>query len=52
MIERHRSKRAWEETLPSLSDMSQLEKRKKMMDEMERKEWTLREAEIEKYEIE
>ena len=49
MIERGRSKRAWEETLPSLGDVSQLEKRKKMMDEMERKEWATREAEIEKY---
>lgn len=50
MIERARAKRAWEATLPPLNDMSQLEKRKKMMDEMERKEWALREQEIEKYE--
>ena len=49
MIERARSKRAWEATLPPLNDTSQLEKRKKMMDEMERKEWALRESEIEKY---
>lgn len=48
MIERARAKRAWEATLPPLNDMSQLEKRKKMMDEMERKEWALRESEIEK----
>ncbi|XP_076457468.1 cilia- and flagella-associated protein 91-like [Babylonia areolata] len=48
MIERARAKRAWEATLPPLSDLSQLEKRKKMMDEMERKEWALRESEIEK----
>ena len=48
MIERARAKRAWEATLPSLNDMSQLEKRQKMMDEMERKEWALREREIEK----
>lgn len=49
MIERARAKRAWEATLPPLNDVSQLEKRKKMMDEMERKEWALRESEIEKY---
>lgn len=48
MIERARAKRAWEATLPPLNDMSQLEKRKKMMDAMERKEWALREQEIEK----
>ncbi|XP_022103155.1 cilia- and flagella-associated protein 91-like isoform X1 [Acanthaster planci] len=48
MIERARAKRAWEATLPSLNDVSQLEKRKRMMDEMERKEWALREQEIEK----
>ena len=48
MIERARAKRAWEATLPPLSDVSQLDKRRKMMDEMERKEWTLREQEIEK----
>ncbi|XP_071806204.1 cilia- and flagella-associated protein 91-like isoform X2 [Asterias amurensis] len=48
MIERARAKRAWEATLPSLNDVSQLEKRKRMMDEMERKEWALREGEIEK----
>lgn len=49
MIERAREKRAWEATLPSLSDISQFEKRRKMMDEMERKEWAFREQEIEKY---
>ena len=48
MIERARAKRAWEATLPPLSDMSQLEKRRKMMDDMERREWALRESEIEK----
>eukprot|EP00057_Strongylocentrotus_purpuratus_P024224 XP_011678698.1 PREDICTED: protein MAATS1 [Strongylocentrotus purpuratus] len=48
MIERARAKREWEATLPPLSDVTQLEKRKRMMDEMERKEWTLREEEIEK----
>ena len=48
MIERARAKRAWEATLPPLNDMSQLEKRRKMMDDMERREWALRESEIEK----
>ncbi|KAK3106963.1 hypothetical protein FSP39_004095 [Pinctada imbricata] len=48
MIERARTKRAWEATLPPLNDVSQLDKRRKMMDEMERKEWALREQEIEK----
>ncbi|XP_018430553.1 PREDICTED: protein MAATS1-like, partial [Nanorana parkeri] len=46
MIERAREKRAWEATLPPLSDESQLEKRRKMMDEQERKEWAFREQEI------
>ncbi|XP_066497260.1 cilia- and flagella-associated protein 91 isoform X2 [Hoplias malabaricus] len=48
MIERARKKRAWESTLPPLNDLTQLEKRKKMMDEMERKEWAFREQEIER----
>ncbi|XP_070549252.1 cilia- and flagella-associated protein 91-like [Ptychodera flava] len=48
MIERAREKRAWEATLPALNDVSQLDKRRRMMDEMERKEWALREQEIEK----
>ncbi|XP_054966308.1 cilia- and flagella-associated protein 91 isoform X5 [Pan paniscus] len=48
MIERARKKRAWEATLPALSDTSQFEKRRKMMNEMERKEWAFREQEIEK----
>ncbi|XP_067896048.1 cilia- and flagella-associated protein 91 isoform X3 [Heterodontus francisci] len=48
MIERARAKRAWEATLPPLSDRSQHEKRKKMMEAMERNEWAFREQEIEK----
>ncbi|XP_062933028.1 cilia- and flagella-associated protein 91 [Cynocephalus volans] len=48
MIERAREKRAWEATLPPLSDTSQFEKRRKMMNAMERKEWAFREQEIEK----
>uniref|UniRef100_A0A672RTP6 Cilia- and flagella-associated protein 91 n=1 Tax=Sinocyclocheilus grahami TaxID=75366 RepID=A0A672RTP6_SINGR len=48
MIERARMKRAWEATLPPLNDRSQLDKRRRMMEEMERKEWAFREKEIEK----
>ncbi|XP_045439923.1 cilia- and flagella-associated protein 91 [Pipistrellus kuhlii] len=48
MIERAREKRAWEATLPSLTDTAQFEKRRRMMNEMERKEWAFREQEIEK----
>ena len=48
MIERARAKRSWEATLPPLNDVAQLDKRQKMMDELERKEWALREREIEK----
>lgn len=48
MIERAREKRAWEATLPLLSDTTQYEKRRRMMDARERKEWAFREKEIEK----
>ena len=48
MIERARAKRAWEATLPPLNDTSQLERRKKMMEDMEHQEWALREREIER----
>ncbi|KAM6986721.1 cilia- and flagella-associated protein 91 [Aplochiton taeniatus] len=48
MIERARLKRAWEATLPPLNDLSQLDKRRSMMDQMETKEWALRESEIQK----
>lgn len=48
MIERARKKRAWEARLPPLNDLTQLDKRKRMMDEMERKEWAYREQEIKK----
>nr|XP_020032114.1 protein MAATS1 [Castor canadensis] len=48
MIERAREKRAWEASLPPLSDTFQFEKRRKMMNAMERKEWAFREQEIEK----
>ncbi|KAG7463380.1 hypothetical protein MATL_G00175930 [Megalops atlanticus] len=46
MIKRVRMKRAWEAQLPALNDLTQLDKRKRMMDEMERKEWAFREGEI------
>ena len=48
MIERARAKRVWESTLPPLNDLDNLEKRRKMMDEQERREWNFRETEIEK----
>ncbi|XP_074070688.1 cilia- and flagella-associated protein 91 [Macrotis lagotis] len=48
MIERAREKRAWEATLPPLSNDALFNKRRKMMDDMERKEWAFREHEIEK----
>ncbi|XP_072737653.1 cilia- and flagella-associated protein 91 isoform X2 [Ciconia boyciana] len=48
MIERAREKRAWEATLPAMNNASQIAKRRKMMDDMERKEWAFREQEIEK----
>uniref|UniRef100_A0A8C2ZKS6 Cilia- and flagella-associated protein 91 n=1 Tax=Cyclopterus lumpus TaxID=8103 RepID=A0A8C2ZKS6_CYCLU len=48
MIERARAKRAWEATLPPLADLSQLEKRRRMMEVMEVKEWAFRDGEIQK----
>lgn len=48
MIERARAKRAWEATLPPLSDLVQLQKRQRMMEEMERQDWAYRESEIER----
>ncbi|EDV25762.1 uncharacterized protein TRIADDRAFT_55191 [Trichoplax adhaerens] len=48
MIERARAKRAWEANLPPLHDMSQADKRRRMMDEQERQEWAMREKEIER----
>ncbi len=43
-----RAKRLWEASLPPLDDPQQWEKRFKMMSDMERHEWLLRENEIEK----
>ncbi|XP_006884379.1 PREDICTED: protein MAATS1 [Elephantulus edwardii] len=48
MIERAREKRIWEATLPALSDTAEFEKRRRMMSEMEKKEWAFREQEIQK----
>lgn len=48
MIERARAKQAWEATLPPLDDLSQLDKRRRMMEEMEAKEWAFREGQIQK----
>ncbi|XP_044072732.1 cilia- and flagella-associated protein 91 [Siniperca chuatsi] len=48
VIERARARRAWEATLPPLDDLSQLDKRRRLMEEMEAKEWAFREGEIQK----
>uniref|UniRef100_A0A3P8RKQ3 Cilia- and flagella-associated protein 91 n=1 Tax=Amphiprion percula TaxID=161767 RepID=A0A3P8RKQ3_AMPPE len=48
MIERTRAKQAWEARLPPLSDLSQLDKRRRMVAEMKAKEWAFREGEIQK----
>ncbi|KAK0130923.1 Cilia- and flagella-associated protein 91 [Merluccius polli] len=48
MIERARAKRVWEASLPPLDDLSQLDKRRRMMEAMETKEWAFREGEIHK----
>nr|XP_056704341.1 cilia- and flagella-associated protein 91 [Euleptes europaea] len=47
VIERAREKRAWEATLPPLSDAAHIAKRRRMMEDMEAKEWAFREEEIE-----
>lgn len=48
MIARARAKRAWEASLPPLNDLTQLDKRRRMMEEMETREWAFRESEIQK----
>ncbi|KAM3857617.1 cilia- and flagella-associated protein 91-like, partial [Diretmus argenteus] len=48
IIERARAKRAWEATLPPLDDLSQLDKRRRMMEAMETEEWAFREGQIQK----
>lgn len=49
MIQRARAKQAWKAALPPLDDLSQLDKRRKMMEEMEAQDWAFREAEIKKW---
>ena len=51
MVERARAKRAWEATLPDLHDVEQMDKRRKMLEQQELAEWTLREKEIERLEF-
>ncbi|KAK2839907.1 hypothetical protein Q5P01_013647 [Channa striata] len=48
MIMRARAKRVWEASLPPLHDLKHLDKRRRMMEEMEAKEWAFREGEIQK----
>ncbi|XP_037530265.1 cilia- and flagella-associated protein 91 [Nematolebias whitei] len=48
MIKQARAKRAEEARLPPLSDLSQIYKRRRMMEEMEAKKWVAREQEIKK----
>ena len=48
MIERARAKREWEASLPPLDDLDQMDKRRRMMEQQERKEWAFRESEIKK----
>lgn len=46
MIEWAREKRALEARLPPLDDKSQLNKRRRMLEEILAKEWALRDAKI------
>eukprot|EP00741_Cyanophora_paradoxa_P003327 tig00000692_g3233.t1 len=46
MIERMRAKRAFEASLPPITDEASLEMRRRMMEEQELREWAEREAEI------
>ncbi|XP_061735152.1 cilia- and flagella-associated protein 91 isoform X1 [Nerophis ophidion] len=48
MIERARARRVYEERFPSLNDVDQLHKRRRMMEIMEAKEWAFREGKIQK----
>ncbi|KAM4559496.1 cilia- and flagella-associated protein 91 [Odontesthes bonariensis] len=48
MIQRARAKRSWEASLPPLDDLSQIDKRRRRMEEMEAKEWAFRDGEIQK----
>ncbi|NWW16607.1 CFA91 protein, partial [Falcunculus frontatus] len=48
IIDRIREKRAWEAALPPMDSPSNIAKRLKMMEAMERQEWAYREEEIDK----
>uniref|UniRef100_A0A3Q3L386 Cilia- and flagella-associated protein 91 n=1 Tax=Labrus bergylta TaxID=56723 RepID=A0A3Q3L386_9LABR len=48
MIQRARARRVWEASLPPLDDISQLDKRRRMMEGMEVEVWEFREGEIKK----
>lgn len=48
MIERARTKRVWEQSLPIVTDQASFERRLKMMEDMELQEWNDREVEIKK----
>lgn len=48
MIERARARQVWEARLPALNDPNLLRKRRRMMEEMEAKEWAFREGKIQK----
>uniref|UniRef100_A0A8C7WR65 Cilia- and flagella-associated protein 91 n=1 Tax=Oryzias sinensis TaxID=183150 RepID=A0A8C7WR65_9TELE len=48
MIEWAREKQAWEARLPPLDDKSQLKKRRRMLEEILAKEWSLRDGKIQK----
>ncbi|XP_066033461.1 cilia- and flagella-associated protein 91 [Chamaea fasciata] len=48
IIDRIREKRAWEAALPPMDSPSNITKRLKMMEAMERKEWAYREEQIDK----
>jgi hypothetical protein len=51
MIERARQKREWEKSLPEVTDQESFEKRLRMMEEMELKEWKERELEIRRFDL-
>ena len=48
IIERARERRAFEASLPPLTDETSFEERRKMLEEMEMKDWAFREKQIRK----
>lgn len=52
MIERARSKRAWEKTLPDVEDEASADLRMRMLEEQDAMEWRWREEEIEAIQVE